>query len=140
MMMRRMHNLHSCLKPFNGLTGRYVSVKSTRKSVGLTAGGLDEISYVTRLTPDTSFVIRDEILRRTSGGKTYLKRASALLIVDDIYSLPVRRHEILGLNCAKCNNLDDTQLSVCFFIQLVDGTYLFIGPSVAHNTDGLHGQ
>ena len=38
----------------------------------LTAGGLDEISYATRLIPATSFVMRDDIFRRTSGGKTYL--------------------------------------------------------------------
>ena len=40
----------------------------------LTAGGLDETSYATRLIPATSFVIRDDIFRRTSGGKTYLPK------------------------------------------------------------------
>ena len=38
----------------------------------LTEGGFDEISYVTRFTPATSFVILDEILLNTSGGNTYL--------------------------------------------------------------------
>ena len=43
-----------------------------RESVKLTAGGFDEISYVTRLIPATSFVMREDTFRRTSGGKTYL--------------------------------------------------------------------
>lgn len=38
----------------------------------LTPGGFEEISYVTRFTPDTSFVMREDIRRSTSGGKTYL--------------------------------------------------------------------
>ena len=45
-----------------------------RESVKLTAGGLDETSYVTRLIPVTSFVMREDIFRRTSGGKTYLPK------------------------------------------------------------------
>jgi hypothetical protein len=32
-------------------------------------GGLDVMSYVMRLMPATSLVMRDEILRRTAGGK-----------------------------------------------------------------------
>ena len=44
------------------------------EDVELTAGGLDEISYATRLIPATSFVMRDDIFRRTSGGKTYLPK------------------------------------------------------------------
>lgn len=44
------------------------------KSMKLTAGGLDETSYATRLIPATSFVMRDDIFRRTSGGKTYLPK------------------------------------------------------------------
>lgn len=37
-----------------------------------TLGGLDEISYVTRFMPGTSFVIRDDMRLKTSGGNTYL--------------------------------------------------------------------
>ena len=44
------------------------------ESMKLTAGGLEEISYATRLIPETSFVMRDDIFRRTSGGKTYLPK------------------------------------------------------------------
>jgi hypothetical protein len=47
---------------------------SGRKSMKLTAGGLDETSYVTRLIPATSFVMREDIFRRRSGGKTYLPK------------------------------------------------------------------
>ena len=55
-------------------------------------------------------------------------------------SLPVRRHEILGLNCAQCDDLNDIHLSIRLLVRLMDGMYLFICSSVAHNTDGLHGQ
>ena len=48
--------------------------QSRSRSVKLTAGGLDETSYVTRLIPVTSFVMREDIFRRTSGGKTYLPK------------------------------------------------------------------
>lgn len=56
----------------------------------LTAGGLDEISYVTRLMPETSFVILDEIRRRTSEGKTNLRA-----INRSVLSLSGRRQAIL---------------------------------------------
>ena len=46
--------------------------RPVRESMKLTAGGLDEMSYVTRLIPATSFVMREDTFRRTSGGKTYL--------------------------------------------------------------------
>lgn len=46
----------------------------------LTAGGLDEISYVTRLMPETSFVILDEMRRRTSEGKTNLRAINRLVL------------------------------------------------------------
>lgn len=49
-------------------------LKPGRESVKLTAGGLDETSYVTRLIPATSFVMREDIFRRTSGGNTYLPK------------------------------------------------------------------
>jgi len=49
-----------------------VALSPGRERAKLTAGGLDEISYVTRLIPATSFVMREDIFRRTSGGKTYL--------------------------------------------------------------------
>ena len=55
--------------PQSSQTVSYARV--TKKSV-LTAGGFEEISYVTRFTPATSFVILLEILRNTSGGKTNL--------------------------------------------------------------------
>lgn len=56
----------------------------------LTAGGLDEMSYVTRLMPETSFVILDEIRRRTSEGKTNLRG-----INRSVLSLSGRRQAIL---------------------------------------------
>jgi len=40
------------------------------EEVGRTPGGFDVMSYVTRLIPAISFVMRDEMRRRTSGGKT----------------------------------------------------------------------
>ena len=49
-------------------------VDPSHGNMKLTAGGLDEISYATRLIPATSFVIREDIFRRTSGGKTYLPK------------------------------------------------------------------
>lgn len=38
-------------------------------------GGLLVMSYVMRLTPLTSLVMREEILRRTAGGKWNLREA-----------------------------------------------------------------
>ena len=49
-----------------------MALSPSRESARLTAGGLDETSYVTRLIPATSFVMREDTFRRTSGGKTYL--------------------------------------------------------------------
>lgn len=51
-----------------------------RESVKLTAGGFDETSYVTRLIPATSFVMREDIFRSTSGGKTYLPKTEGLRV------------------------------------------------------------
>src|SRR6478735_12224608 len=39
-----------------------------RYSHSIVAGGFDEMSYTTRLTPGTSLTMRDEILPRTSYG------------------------------------------------------------------------
>ena len=47
----------------------------------LTPGGFEEMSYVTRFMPTTSFVIREDIRRSTSGGKTYLIRSNMRQLV-----------------------------------------------------------
>lgn len=60
------------LQPLDGLKKimhereQFVSEMNLR----LTAGGFDDMSYVTLLTPSTSLVMREDILRRTSAGKT----------------------------------------------------------------------
>jgi hypothetical protein len=46
--------------------------------VMLTAGGLDDMSYVTRLIPATSFVMREDMRRKISGGNTYLPKRCAI--------------------------------------------------------------
>lgn len=60
-------------KPFYSLEGNNLLMGGRGASrQQLTPGGFEEISYVTRFTPDTSFVMREDIRRSTSGGKTYL--------------------------------------------------------------------
>jgi len=66
---------HPNSKPFHSLRAETCQfVWAGEKGERLTAGGFDEMSYVTRLIPATSFVIRDEIRRRTSGGKENLRK------------------------------------------------------------------
>jgi hypothetical protein len=60
-------------KPFYGLGRGRLAKGKARKFERPTPGGFEDISYVTRFTPATSFVIREDTRRRTSGGKTYLR-------------------------------------------------------------------
>ena len=60
------------LKPFYGLLSRESSTDNQSTKRQLTAGGFDEMSYVTRLIPATSLVIREDIRLSTSGEKMYL--------------------------------------------------------------------
>ena len=71
----------------------------------LTPGGLDEISYVIRLMPFTSLVMRDDIRRRTSGGNTYLKPGQLLRIVTTLRAIPVRSHKVFRGDRTQSNDL-----------------------------------
>ena len=71
-------NLHRS-KPFYGLKEKPANERGTRHArEQLTPGGFEDISYVTRFTPVTSLVIREDIRRSTSGGNTYLIHAGEL--------------------------------------------------------------
>ena len=76
---------------YQSFTGE-VALNPGRESAKLTAGGLDEISYVTRLIPATSFVIREDTFRRTSGGKTYLTEGERIWVKIARY----KRYDKLG--------------------------------------------
>jgi len=70
---------HSNSKPFHSLRTEICQfVWAGEKGERRTAGGFDEMSYVTRLIPATSLVIRDEIRRRTSGGKENLRKKTTM--------------------------------------------------------------
>ena len=64
--------IKAILRSAGGRKSVSIRIKNTGKDK-LTAGGLEEISYVTRLIPSTSLVIREEMRRSTSGGKRYLE-------------------------------------------------------------------
>jgi hypothetical protein len=73
---------------------------------GLTPGGFEEISYTTRLTPATSFVILDEIFRRTAGGNANLgPRLSTLEARFSLPDVPIGSHEVLTLYRTQCDHL-----------------------------------
>jgi hypothetical protein len=80
----------------------------------LTPGGFEETSYVTRFTPDTSFVMREDIRRSTSGGKTYLmnqwnKRQAVL--GNKCCALPISGHEVLCRDSTQSDNLKTMHFS-----------------------------
>jgi hypothetical protein len=80
------------------------------------------MSYTTRLTPATSFVILDEIFRRTAGGNANLEpRLSNLEAHFGIPELPIGSHEIFTLHCTQSN-------------------HLLICPLVAHHSDCPNGE
>ena len=64
--------IKAILRSAGGRKSMTIRLKNTGRDK-LTAGGLEEISYVTRLIPSTSLVIREEMRRSTSGGKRYLQ-------------------------------------------------------------------
>lgn len=90
--------------------------------IWLTPGGFEEMSYTTRLTPATSFVILDEIFRRTAGGNANLEpRLSTLEARFNIPDVPVGSHEIFALHCTQSN-------------------HLLICPLVPHHSDRPNGE
>ena len=90
--------------------------------IRLTPGGFEEMSYTTRLTPATSFVILDEIFRRTAGGNANLEpRLSNLEAHYSIPEVPISSHEIFTLYRAQRD-------------------HLLICPLVAHYSDCTNGE
>ena len=64
------------------------------------------MSYTTRLTPATSFVILDEIFRRTAGGNANLEpRLSILEAHSEIPDVPIGSHEIFTLYRTQSDHL-----------------------------------
>ena len=101
------------------------------------AGGLDEMSYVTRFTPLTSFVMREEIRFRTSGGKTYLSRCHRRVTnLLRAYS-PVGRHEILSLHRTQRNDL--AHVSVGPRVHM-SRAHLLVRSFVPHHSHCLDGE
>lgn len=111
-----------------------------------TAGGLDDISYVTRFIPATSFVILDDIRFRTSGGNTYLRHHTSdrgtrreqpnprLQDEKDYEDLPISSHEILGLHRTQrydlMTHVSLKMLSTLFGVRIRNRTcsYVLISP------------
>ena len=89
----------------------------------LTAGGFDEISYVTLLIPSTSLVMREDNLRRTSAGKT---NQSAVMKSSDWTARS-------AITCTEIHSDNGIGRSI-------GESHLLVRPLVAHDTDGLDGQ
>ena len=80
------------------------------------------MSYTTRLTPATSFVILDEIFRRTAGGNANLEpRLSNLEAPFRVSDVPVGSHKIFTLYRTQSN-------------------HLLVCPLVAHHSDSPNGE
>lgn len=107
--------------------GKHIARSNKHKCTGaLTAGGLDEISYVTRLIPATSFVIREDTFLSTSGGKIY--QSAVIKSVDSTARRAITSKTIFSDRLKRIHSASGGE------------AHLIIRPLIPHNTHRPHGQ